>query len=58
MKDLIRQNSFGLKECPYTSLKDAPGSWKKLNGVALTLLQVNWVPLIGLTTINRHANWI
>ena len=28
---------------PYTTLKQAPPSWKKLNDVALTLSQINWI---------------
>ncbi len=31
---------------PYSSLSDAPASWKKLDGVALTLSQVNWIAKI------------
>jgi len=30
----------------YTSLSDAPASWKKLDGVVLTLFQVNWIAKI------------
>ncbi len=31
---------------PYSSLSEAPASWKKLNDVVLTLSQVNWIAKI------------
>ncbi|HOY52936.1 MAG TPA: hypothetical protein PLX49_14235, partial [Prolixibacteraceae bacterium] len=31
---------------PYSSLSDAPASWKKLQSIALTLAQVNWIAKI------------
>jgi len=41
---------------PYSSLKDAPNSWKTINGAKLTLAQVNWISNVYDNALSQYKD--